>query len=557
MSGEFDDESDDWLGQLTRLRKVLGTDARTAIEWSGRFVLSVSTEEFVEVLRSGRLFLRNQHFETSLYRIGLTGDRVILLENHPRNSLYCELIHKDFSAPDDRSAPAQRPLVWLLKPLFGLNDVPLTLEPYNKRIFGVPREEFDEAWTVGLSRGVPITCSKSGPVTWSRNHKPKVAQLSITIASSSDDHRFIQYVAESHKFGHHEGLITLLAWRANSRVAALIAGKSDLSRTGLRSRRFVFGKRYEDSIRQDSVTIVRVHTSPLAGKKLAIQQCLYDALESVAMQLTSGKLKVIEGVSHEFHPLAHKLGFLVLLPDQRRDAFYFWKNFGGQQYQKTTLVQPTREQIKSAIDMKKSIKYWLAPGSIDYIVRAIDAKAWAIRDSVLNRECWRKVSIGDIVFFRDEELSILAMGVVQTTLHKLVDGFLEFPLWITFSAMSKLEQSYLLQNPRLRLKGGLIELETSEMGGLPLPVTQILNTESSLGTIRDEIVERFNLGELVLVAADVGISYENLPGDTKELKAHWLLEQVRQNDQQPQLLRVLQVKRPNVLWWQFTDYFGK
>lgn len=76
---------------------------------------------------------------------------------------------------------------------------------------------------------------------------------------------------------------------------------------------------------------------------------------------------------------------------------------------------------------------------------------------------------------------------------------------------------------------------------------------TDLATLRRLLNEHFSLGELHNLCHDLGIDFENLPGDTKESKARELVEYCDRRDQLDDLLKRCQGLRPKVQWPDFAE----
>lgn len=66
--------------------------------------------------------------------------------------------------------------------------------------------------------------------------------------------------------------------------------------------------------------------------------------------------------------------------------------------------------------------------------------------------------------------------------------------------------------------------------------------------LKDQIVESFNLSELQTLCFDLGIKFENLPGETLEDKAREIVDYCRRLDCTSELITYCQKKRPKIDW---------
>jgi DNA polymerase III delta prime subunit len=71
---------------------------------------------------------------------------------------------------------------------------------------------------------------------------------------------------------------------------------------------------------------------------------------------------------------------------------------------------------------------------------------------------------------------------------------------------------------------------------------------TELTTLRRQIEAHFNLDELLILAFDLGLNYENLAGETLTRKIHALIELCQRHGRLPDLISHLRQNRPQVEW---------
>lgn len=69
-----------------------------------------------------------------------------------------------------------------------------------------------------------------------------------------------------------------------------------------------------------------------------------------------------------------------------------------------------------------------------------------------------------------------------------------------------------------------------------------------LSQLRQILAERFDLGELRTLCFDLGIDYDDLPGEGKANKARELVAYLNRHDRIPELLRAGEQLRPDISW---------
>ncbi len=76
---------------------------------------------------------------------------------------------------------------------------------------------------------------------------------------------------------------------------------------------------------------------------------------------------------------------------------------------------------------------------------------------------------------------------------------------------------------------------------------------AKLTQLRKLLIEHFSLDELRVLCFDLGLEYEELPGDTRTTKMHGLIEYLQRRGELPRLLDEVKDHRPNVPWPTFED----
>lgn len=69
-----------------------------------------------------------------------------------------------------------------------------------------------------------------------------------------------------------------------------------------------------------------------------------------------------------------------------------------------------------------------------------------------------------------------------------------------------------------------------------------------LTQLRKLLIQHFSLDELRVLCFDLGLEYDDLPGDTKTTKMHGLIEYLQRRDELNRLLEEAVDHRPHVAW---------
>lgn len=107
-------------------------------------------------------------------------------------------------------------------------------------------------------------------------------------------------------------------------------------------------------------------------------------------------------------------------------------------------------------------------------------------------------------------------------------------------------------------------VQTSETGGSPaqtheeiqssaafqnLPLQKsVLSNRNILLTLRDNLNTYFSVSELRSLCFDLGIDYENLAGDSKNVKVMELVQMMQRHGRLPELVDLVRQQRPHVSW---------
>jgi hypothetical protein len=94
--------------------------------------------------------------------------------------------------------------------------------------------------------------------------------------------------------------------------------------------------------------------------------------------------------------------------------------------------------------------------------------------------------------------------------------------------------------PIITGSGNVIHTGRSPGSSVTLPPT--------LAPLRDKLARYFNRSELKGLCFDLGVAYDDLPGETRTELAQALVEHCHQRGRLPELLRRCQVERPHVDW---------
>lgn len=84
-------------------------------------------------------------------------------------------------------------------------------------------------------------------------------------------------------------------------------------------------------------------------------------------------------------------------------------------------------------------------------------------------------------------------------------------------------------------------------------MTSVDPNRQKLTQLRKLLIEHFSLDELRVFCFDLGLEYEDLPGDTRTTKMHGLIEYLQRRGELSRLLDEVIEQRPNVGWPSFED----
>ncbi|MBE2223923.1 MAG: hypothetical protein IAF02_20450, partial [Anaerolineae bacterium] len=73
-----------------------------------------------------------------------------------------------------------------------------------------------------------------------------------------------------------------------------------------------------------------------------------------------------------------------------------------------------------------------------------------------------------------------------------------------------------------------------------------MDEQPELSQLRKTISQQFNLAEIRLLCADLGVDYENLSGDTRDEKALSLVEWAQRHGRLPALIDAINHRHPQM-----------
>ncbi|HZD11198.1 MAG TPA: hypothetical protein VE553_07635 [Candidatus Binatia bacterium] len=85
----------------------------------------------------------------------------------------------------------------------------------------------------------------------------------------------------------------------------------------------------------------------------------------------------------------------------------------------------------------------------------------------------------------------------------------------------------------------------------------MINEPSKISKLRDLIAEGFNKSELQVLCLDVGVDYEELPGETLSLKAQELVSYCYRHNRTEELVTVCKQARPHAAWTRLDDRYDE
>ena len=258
--------------------------------------------------------------------------------------------------------------------------------------------------------------------------------LQVNVAESAEDFAFISDVAAFHPFGLRTAFLTLIAVEGGQRVAALLA---DYSNDGGRSHRQqwrLFREQY-NWIRDRAITIHRIYSPP---NRWRAHRALINTVLKVAPELIDDQLSLVDGVSYDYHPVAHRAGFNVEVPRRVEGSFYYWHPFSLPRTENGDVIRRSStvnsEAVKAVLSERGTVRYWIVEAPSQHVSTAIEMCAWALRKKGRNTGIWHNLTEGNIVFLKNDKAEIVAYGRVVGREMRRVDGFRSFPLWIDFQS---------------------------------------------------------------------------------------------------------------------------
>jgi hypothetical protein len=91
------------------------------------------------------------------------------------------------------------------------------------------------------------------------------------------------------------------------------------------------------------------------------------------------------------------------------------------------------------------------------------------------------------------------------------------------------------------------DTNTTIIYGVP-PAGSTATLPPELAPLRQQMVESFSLSELLTLAFDLGITYDDLPHDTRSEFAEALIGYCHRNGRLPALLALCRSQRPHITW---------
>lgn len=265
--------------------------------------------------------------------------------------------------------------------------------------------------------------------------------ISVSFSSSPDgDQIYIKKVSHLHTFGFSKGDITLVAWKGSKRCGALIADFGSSSNLYHSAQRSLFSIDRDD-ISSRAITIKRIFSNPGQWK---VQGALISAILTVAKHHVSNLVSIVDGQAYEHHPGLINKGFNICVPNIAKNSYYYFYplNLHDEQVQDALsfsrcLYFSERRKIKVAvkriIEKRSEVKFWIAPMPAQHRDVFFNDKSWAVRSNTTNGARWTSLSSEDCVFFyKDHPEVFCGFGLVENKEKKVVPGYKNFPLWISF-----------------------------------------------------------------------------------------------------------------------------
>lgn len=259
--------------------------------------------------------------------------------------------------------------------------------------------------------------------------------IDVRVASSQSDLKDIGKFSESHSFGYRKAYLTLIANKSGKRLGAILGEPCISTRHPHRSSLLVFGS-YYTQIRNDSISIVRIFNNDNVSHKMDIHEALIRAFCEFAPFVVDGQLRIIEAVSYDYHPLALKLGFNVVMPDRPEGSFYYWKPINIPKNKcgvKHILDTDIIKSVHDLLNQRKKLRYFIVHAPAHSLEKALEIKAWAIENSRVNKGIWKLLDEGNLVFFISDRQYLNGYGIVKSI--EFDQQHSRFPLRINFSSI--------------------------------------------------------------------------------------------------------------------------
>jgi len=389
---------------------------------------TVSREDLSELISSGVLRLGRGGKDIRVWDQLLKEDLVIAVASEQPTGLLFgafRVVGKSIELLPPNGLSNDHPFVVLLEHLGSGRRNSVAWEVlFSEDVLGSPsRQVFQELWEA---------CSR---VASSPRPEPFVFHqdgYDISAAQSSADYAYISRVAALHAFGLRNATIALVARERNEYAGGVLVEYSSNIPSTHRAAWRVFRGDYH-WLQRHSLCVVRLYSGHPTIKRLHVHEALLRAVIALGPSLVEPPLTIIEGVSYDYHPAAHRLGFNTEIPLRIEHAFYYWKAFSVPAH-----VDENRNPVAVAKDIhaivraRASVRYWIARGRVEDIETAQGKTAWAVRRNSETTGRWRCLREGHVVFLVSHDDRLRAYGRVTSTAIRNVRGVEEFPLWIDF-----------------------------------------------------------------------------------------------------------------------------
>lgn len=378
-------------------------------------------------LRAGMLDLTLDRDGLELWSSAMVDDLLVTICVETRTAFYCRVAGKTLRVAN-RPLDAGNRGPSLVMEVFGA----ATIKSIPSEVFfgflkgqSASQATFESLW--GQMAPFETTLdSLKADVSW-----PNTGDYIVSFAETHDDMAFVKNAASFHPFGNTSASVILIARRNNVRVGAVLAEFSRYAEHNHRASYHVFAGGYFQ-IKPAAIFVKRLVDVPGIDRKFRIHDALLEALEHIAPSLMSDPLSIIEGISYDFHPVAHNRGYNIHLPIRPDGYFYYWKPYFIPRIETPPPNENVLQDVRRILRTRKENTYWMVPVKSHDLRLAERRAAWAVRRSSLNTESWRQLQPGDIVLLKNENDVVAGFGRVARTKISYEKGFEAFPLWIEF-----------------------------------------------------------------------------------------------------------------------------